>query len=31
MSVELAKFDTEILKNFKADVITHFETIELWT
>jgi len=29
MSVELAKFDTEILKNFKADVITHFETIEL--
>ena len=29
MSIELAKFDTEILKNFKADVITHFETIEL--
>jgi len=29
MSVELAKFDTEILKAFKTDIITHFETIEL--
>ena len=29
MSVELANFDTEILNNFKADIITHFETIEL--
>tara|TARA_R110002020_G_scaffold194059_5_gene394644 strand:- start:706 stop:1242 length:537 start_codon:yes stop_codon:yes gene_type:complete len=29
MSVELANFDTEILNNFKADIITHFETIEI--
>jgi len=29
MSIELAKFDTEILKAFKTDVITHFETLEL--
>ena len=29
MSVELANFDTEILKAFKTDIITHFETIEL--
>jgi len=29
MSIELAKLDTELLNNFKADIITHFETIEL--
>lgn len=29
MSIELANFDTELLKAFKTDVITHFETIEL--
>ena len=29
MSIELAKFDTDLLKAFKTDVITHFETIEL--
>lgn len=29
MSVELAKFEPEILKAFEADIITHFETIEL--
>jgi hypothetical protein len=29
MSIELAKFDTGILKAFKTDIITHFETLEL--
>ena len=29
MSIELAKLDTELLNNFKADIITHFETREL--
>tara|TARA_R110000824_G_scaffold51324_6_gene143259 strand:- start:5888 stop:6424 length:537 start_codon:yes stop_codon:yes gene_type:complete len=29
MSVELAKIDTELLGSFKADILTHFETIEL--
>ena len=29
MSIELEKLDTELLNNFKADIITHFETIEL--
>lgn len=29
MSIELAKLDTELLNNFKTDIITHFETIEL--
>jgi hypothetical protein len=29
MSIELAKLDTELLDNFKTDIITHFETIEL--
>ena len=29
MSVELARIDTELLGSFKADILTHFETIEL--
>jgi len=29
MSIELAKFDTELLKAFKTDIITHFETLDL--
>jgi len=29
MSIELANFDTGILKAFKTDIITHFETLEL--
>ena len=29
MSIELANFDTDLLKAFKTDVITHFETIKL--
>ena len=29
MSMELAKFDTKLLKAFKTDIITHFETLEL--
>lgn len=29
MSIELANIDTELLSNFKTDIITHFETIEL--
>ena len=29
MSIELEKLDTELLNNFKTDIITHFETIEL--
>ena len=29
MSIELAKFDTGLLKAFKTDIITHFETLEL--
>ena len=29
MSIELARLDTELLNNFKTDIITHFETIEL--
>jgi hypothetical protein len=29
MSIELANLDTELLSNFKTDIITHFETIEL--
>ena len=29
MSIELAKFDTALLKAFKTDIITHFETLEL--
>ena len=29
MSIELAKFDTELLGAFKTDLITHFETIDL--
>ena len=29
MSIELENFDTEILKSFKTDIITHFETLDL--
>ena len=29
ISIELEKLDTELLNNFKTDIITHFETIEL--
>jgi len=29
MSIELAKFDTDLLRAFKADIITHFETLDL--
>ena len=29
MSIELAKFNTGLLKQFKIDVITHFETLQL--
>jgi len=29
MSIELAKFDNDLLKAFKTDIITHFETITI--
>ena len=29
MSVELARIDTELLGNFKTDILTYFETIDL--
>ncbi len=29
MSIELANFDNDLLKAFKTDIITHFETLEL--
>ena len=29
MSIELATFDIDLLENFKADILTHFETLEV--